>query len=287
MLRSSIPTTISITENIDPKSGAILADPIQVHQILINLCTNAYQAMESTGGELSVALKATLIGRQDKKMLLHLAPGEYSELTVSDTGEGLDPDVIDKIFEPYFTTKEIGKGTGMGLAITHGIVKELGGAITVDSQLGKGSTFHVYFPVIQENILSQIKETTVFPKGKERILFIDDEELLTEIGKAMLEKLGYHVTVSSSSLEALAAFQNTPNEFDIVITDQTMPNMTGSDLARRMMQIRSDIPIILCTGYSNLIDEAAAKSLGIKEFALKPLTQDVIAQLLRKVLDAS
>ncbi|MEA3280872.1 MAG: response regulator, partial [Thermodesulfobacteriota bacterium] len=196
------------------------------------------------------------------------------------------PDVIKKIFDPYFTTKDVGKGTGMGLAIIHGILQEYGGAITAESQLGKGTTFHVYFPVIQKEALPEREESTDISMGKERVLFIDDETILAEIGQTMLERLGYHVTVRCSSLEALETFQNTPNDFDLVITDQTMPNMTGSDLARRMMQIRPDIPIILCTGYSNLIDEDSAKGLGIKEFVLKPLTKNVIAKLIRKVLDA-
>lgn len=286
MLRSSIPSTISITENISPKIGTVLADPTQINQILMNLCTNAYHAMEAHGGELSVALKSTFIGTNDQTTVLHLTPGEYVELTVSDTGVGIGPDVIEKIFDPYFTTKGVGKGTGMGLAIIHGIMKEYGGAITVDTQLGVGSTFHVYIPVTHMGVIPEIKESEDLPKGKERILFIDDEELLAEMGKDMLERLGYHVTVRRSGVEALVTFQNTPNKFDMVITDQTMPDMTGSDLARRMMQIRPDIPIILCTGYSNLIDEDSAKGLGIKEFALKPLTKGSISSLIRKVLDA-
>ncbi len=168
--------------------------------------------------------------------------------------------MIDKIFDPYFTTKEPGKGTGMGLAIIHGIVADYGGTITVDSELGKGATFHVFFPLVDQEELSAVKEIDKIPHGQERILFIDDEELLAEMGQDMLERLGYHVTVRRSSLDALATFQNTPNDFDIVITDQTMPDMTGSDLARRMMQIRTEVPIILCTGYSNLMKEKRISS---------------------------
>ncbi len=285
MLRSSIPTTISITQDIDPESGIILADPTQVQQVLINLCTNAYHAMEKNGGELSVTLKTTFIGPDKQEILLHVSPGEYLEFTVSDTGSGIRPDVIGKIFDPYFTTNKIGEGTGMGLAIIHGIVSDYGGTITVESELGKGSSFHVYFPVVEKDAFPKIKKLEDIPEGKERILFIDDEELLAEMGRDMLERLGYHVTVRCSSIEALTTFQNTPNEFDIVITDQTMPGMTGADLARRMMQIRPDIPIILCTGYSNLIDEHSAKALGIKEFAFKPIAKNDIAKLIRKVLD--
>ncbi len=287
MLRSSIPTTISITEEIDAESGPILGDPTQVHQILMNLCTNAYQAMEGTGGALSVALKTTFIGPDEKALLLHIPPGEYLELTVSDTGCGIGPGVIGKIFDPYFTTKETGKGTGMGLAIIHGIVSDCGGTITVESEPGKGSTFHVYFPVFETEALPGTATTEDIPGGKERILYIDDEELLAEMGRDMLERLGYHVTVRRSSIEALETFRNTPEEFDLVITDQTMPGITGSDLSRRMMQIRPDIPIILCTGYSDLIDERSAKTIGVKEFALKPITKEVIARLIRKSLDTS
>lgn len=285
MLRSSIPTTIRITEDFDPKSGAILADPTQVHQVLMNLCTNAYHAMEENGGVLSVTMKTTFIGSDEKELLFLISPGEYIELTVSDTGSGIGPDIIGKIFDPYFTTKETGKGTGLGLAIIHGIMSDYGGAITVESKLGKGSTFHVYFPVVENETLPEIKKTEDIPGGKERILFIDDDELLAEMGKEMLERLGYHVTVRRNGFEALEIFQNTPGEFDLVITDQTMPGITGSDLSRRMLQIRPDISIILCTGYSTLIDEFSAKALGIKEFVLKPLTKGVIAKLIRMVLD--
>ena len=285
MLRSSIPTTIRITENIDPKSGSVLADPTQINQILMNLCTNAYHAMEDTEGILSVTLKTTFIQPDNKTMLLHVTPGEYVEVTVSDTGTGIGTDIIEKIFDPYFTTKEIGTGTGMGLSIIHGILSDYDGTITVESELGKGSTFHVYFPVVENETLPEIKKPEDLPGGKERILFIDDEKFLSEMGKDMLERLGYHVTVRYNSIEALTTFQNAPNEFDLIITDQTMPGMTGSDLSRRMMQIRPDIPIILCTGYSNLIDEDSAKDLGIKEFALKPITKEVIAELIRKVFN--
>lgn len=287
MLRSSIPTTISITEDIDPASGAILADPTQVHQILMNLGTNAYHAMEESGGTLSVALKTTVIKPDKQNKTPHVKPGEYVELTVADTGSGIGPDLMEKIFDPYFTTKGIGKGTGMGLAIIHGIMTDCGGAITVESRLGQGTTFHVYFPVVGEKEMAEIKEHDDIPRGKERILFVDDEQTLAEMGRIMLERLGYHVTVRRSSLEALITFQNTPGDFDVVITDQTMPDMTGADLARRMMQIRPDIPIILCTGYSNLIDEGSAKAQGIKEFALKPLTKSVIGKLVRAVLDGA
>ncbi|MBU0728565.1 MAG: transporter substrate-binding domain-containing protein [Proteobacteria bacterium] len=287
MLRSSIPTSIAIQADIDATCGVVLADPTHVHQILMNLCTNANHAMEESGGILKIELKKVLFDEGNRQMGLHITPGQYVELMVSDTGTGIGPDLIDKIFDPYFTTKQLGKGTGMGLAIIHGIIADYGGSITVESELGKGTTFHVYFPVVEQEELPFVEDGEEIPSGKERILFIDDEELLTELGQDMLERLGYNVTIRRSSLEALSTFQNNPDAFDAVITDQTMPGMTGADLARRMLQIRPNIPIILCTGYSTQIDAETAKSLGIKEFALKPLVKGTLAKLLRKVLDAS
>lgn len=285
MLRSSIPTTISITEDIDPESGIILADPTQIHQILLNLCTNAYHSMEVDGGVLAVSLKTKVVDTDDQEMLLHVSPGEYAELMVSDTGSGIDPQIIERIFDPYFTTKESGKGTGMGLAIIHGIMQEYGGAITVESNVGMGAVFHVYFPVVNKAIEDEITRFENLPMGNERILLVDDEELLAALGKDLLERLGYRVTVQLSSHQALTTFQNAPNGFDLVITDQTMPEMTGAELAQCMLQIRPDIPIILCTGYSNLIDEHSAKALGIREFAFKPLSQKLLAKLIRNVLE--
>ncbi len=284
LLRSSIPTTISITENIDPQCGTVLADPTQVHQILMNLCTNAYHAMEQTGGEMSVSLKPSFVHSNDFKNESNRYPGEYVEITVSDNGCGIGSDVIDKIFDPYFTTKEVGKGTGIGLSIIHGIASECGGTITVDSQHGKGSSFHVYLPVIEKEVYLEQEEHDRATRGKERILFVDDEVLLVRLGKDVLERLGYKVTPMYNSLEALATFQNSPDDYDIIITDQTMPGMTGFDLAKRMLQIRPNIPIILCTGYSDLVDESSATALGIKAFALKPLTNSAITRLIRKAL---
>ncbi len=287
MLRASIPTTIEIQDDIDSECGVVSVDPTQVSQILMNLCANANHAMEESGGILRIQLKCAFVGEDDTKQKAHLNPGEYVELVVSDTGSGIGQDVIEKVFDPFFTTKEIGKGTGMGLAIIHGIIGDYGGAITVESEVGEGSTFYVYFPVIDQDeaVLEKVDEKRVM--GTERVFFVDDEQLLLDMGKEILERLGYTVTTEQNSLEALRIFQENPEDFDVVITDQTMPGMTGTDLARRMLQIRPDIPIILCTGYSNLIDEESAKLLGIKEFALKPMTRGSISHLLRKVLDAA
>jgi len=287
MVRSSIPTTIEIQENISQDCGVINADPTQLYQILMNLCTNAFHAMEEKGGVLKVSLQfadSVPLELHERKIE---ADEIFIELSISDTGLGIGPDAIEKIFDPFFTTKEKGKGTGMGLAITYGIVKEYGGAITVDSLLGNGTTFHIYLPQSKLETVREPSKIPAVPEGSERILFVDDEELLANLGKAMLERLGYHVTVKQRSFEALETFRNQPDKFDLVITDQTMPGMTGLDLARRMMQIRPDIPVILCTGYSTLVNEDMAKAQGIKEFALKPITKSTIAKLIRQALDAA
>ncbi|MCP3891229.1 MAG: response regulator [Desulfobulbaceae bacterium] len=285
MLRPSLPTTIEIIEDIDSATGHIFANPSQLSQIVMNLCTNAFHAMEETGGRLDISLKEIDRCRQDNTTEPHIDTGTFVQLSVRDSGTGMTQEVKDKIFDPYFTTKGIGKGTGMGLSIVHGIIKSYGGFITLSSEPGKGTAFHIFIPVIGDEILHNKDTVEPIPIGNENILFIDDEEILAEMGKDMLERLGYHVTVRKGSLEALETFQNQPDQFDVIITDQTMPGMTGVDLARRMLQIRPDIPVILCTGYSSVISEDKAKSMGIKEFALKPFGKNDIAQLIRKVLD--
>ena len=285
MLRSSLPSTISMSENIGSGCEVILADPAKIHQIVMNLCTNAFHAMEQTGGVISVASKPIFIEKIPQTSLFEVGSGEYIEFSVTDTGVGMGPDVIGKIFDPYFTTKRFGNGTGMGLSIIHGILREYGGTICVESRLGKGSTFRVHFPVVGTTDMQEIEEDKNIPSGNENILFIDDEKLISEVGTEMLQRLGYKVTAKRSSIEALKTFKNNPKKFDLVITDQTMPNLSGSDLSRQMIQIKPDIPIILCTGYSDSINEYQAKVIGVKEFALKPITRNEIAKLIRKVLD--
>jgi PAS domain S-box-containing protein len=289
MLRSSLPTTIDIQQDIDSEAGLILADPTQIHQVMVNLCTNAFHAMEETGGTLTISLKKKTLSQNDLANEPRVQPGDFVQLSISDTGPGIALEVQEKMFDPYFTTKEVGKGTGMGLAIIHGIAKSYKGFINFNSKPGEGTVFHVYLPVIQDPAVHETEAVPVdFTQlGNERILFIDDEEILADVGKAMLERLGYRVTVKRNSIEALNTFQNQPNHFDLVITDQTMPGMTGSDLARRMLQIRPGMPIILCTGYSSLMSKEKALSLGIKGFAFKPLAKNDIAALVRKVLDGN
>ncbi len=284
MIRASIPTTISFDVDIAPQSGIILGNPTQVHQIIMNLCTNAYHAMEERGGVIRVSLNMTSISPATAAKYGALPVGNYVTLSVSDTGTGIEPDLLDKIFDPYFTTKEVGKGSGMGLSIAHGIISSYGGEITVQSTVGQGSTFTVFFPVIEEEI--KATETTGEPpKGNERILLVDDEKMIVEMGQDVLERLGYQVATYLNSIEALSAFISNPDQFDLVITDQAMPNLTGMDLAKRILEIRPDTKIILFSGFSNLANESSAKAIGIKEFAYKPLTSLSLTQLIRKVLD--
>ncbi len=286
MLRSSMPSTIGIHHHVDEAAGAVLADPTQLQQIIMNLCTNAFHAMEETGGLLTISLTRKGLSAIDlPSSETGLQPGNFVRLAVADSGAGIAKELQDKIFEPYFTTKEVGKGTGMGLAIIHGIVKGCGGFITLRSELGKGTVFEVYLPAIDEADPAEPEPAVALPLGREHILLVDDELILAEMGKAMLERLGYRVTIKTDSSDALATFQEQPAVFDLVITDQTMPGLTGRDLARRLLQIRPDLPIILCTGYSSQITAADTTAWGIKGFALKPISRREIADLIREILD--
>ena len=284
LLRPSLPSTIAISQKT-VATRSVLADPTQMHQVLMNLSTNAFHAMEQTGGTLEITLGEQELSAADLRQRPKIRPGDFVVLSVSDTGAGIAPAIRERIFEPYFTTKGVGQGTGLGLSIVHGIVTDYGGFITCESEPGQGATFRIFLPAIDGEAAIEDRSSDPLPIGSGHILLVDDEEMLTEMGRTMLERLGYEVTVRTSSLEALATFQNEPDRFDAVITDQTMPGMTGVDLARRMLQIRPNLPIILCTGYSNLVNEEQAKSYGIKGFAMKPLTKKEVALLLREVLD--
>ena len=285
LIRSTIPTTIEIQQDISPDCGVIKADPTQIHQIVMNLTTNAYHAMEETGGELKVSLKGVELGALDL-ITPDMAPGVYACLTVADTGVGMDKNLTDKIFDPFFTTKAISKGTGMGLSLVHGIVTAMGGAIQVYSEPGKGTEFHVYLPV--EKSLSEKQVTnskTQIQGGSEHILIVDDEEAILTMEKRMLEQLGYKVTKRFSSLEALEAFRDSPDKFDLVITDMAMPNMPGDKLSVELTKLRPGIPILLCTGFSETMSEEKAVSKGIKGFLLKPIVMMDLAQKIREILD--
>ena len=285
LLRSSLPATIAIELNIDPATAPIFADPTQLHQIILNICTNAFHAMEESGGTLGISLTNTELTKQALAGRSNLQPGRFVRLSISDTGQGIIPEIKDRIFEPYFTTKEQGKGTGLGLAIAHGIAKSHGGFITCESRPGEGAVFHVILPALDDFAAAESDADKVIPGGGEHILYIDDEIVLAEMAQVTLERLGYTVTIQSDSHKALAAFADSPETFNLVITDQTMPGMTGVELARNMLQIRPNIPIILCTGYSNLVSVEKARSIGIRDLALKPVAKKEIAALIRKVLE--
>jgi len=285
LIRSTIPTTIEIKQDINADCGLIKADPTQIHQIVMNLTTNAYHAMEETGGELRVSLREIKLETLDL-MNPEMAPGAYACLIVSDTGVGMDKNVTDKIFDPFFTTKAIGKGTGMGLSVVHGIVTNMGGAVQVYSEQGKGTKFHVYFPIEKNSFVKHSTQThETIQGGTENILLVDDEEAIIVMGEMLLERLGYQVTSRTSSVEALEAFRAAPNKFDLVITDMAMPNMPGDKLSVELVKIRSDIPVLLCTGFSETMSEEKAASLGIKGFLLKPIVMKDLSQKIREVLD--
>jgi len=285
LIRSTIPTTIEIKQDVHPDCGVIKADPTQIHQIVMNLATNAYHAMEETGGELKVSLKQVKLGEYDI-IIPDMTPGVYVCLTVADTGKGMDKNLTDKIFDPFFTTKEVGKGTGMGLSVVHGIVKGMGGSIHVYSEPGKGTQFHVYLPLAEAVKEQQVTNVEApIQGGTEHILFVDDEELILQMETVLLERMGYQVTSRTSSIEALEAFRKNPHKFDMVITDMTMPNMSGDKLAVELTKIRPDIPVLLCTGFSETMSEEKALSLGIKGFLLKPIVIKSLDQKIREVLD--
>jgi len=284
LIRSTIPTTISIREDLNPDCGAVKADPTQIHQIAMNLATNAFHAMEETGGELKVNLKEIELGEYD---LINpdMTPGLYVCLTIADTGKGINQDILNKIFDPFFTTKERGKGSGLGLSVVHGIVKSMSGEIQVYSEPGKGTEFHVYLPVVKNVFEKQAFQTNEpILGGSERILLVDDEEGILTMEKLVLERLGYRVSSRTSSVEALEAFRNSPDKFDLVITDMAMPNMSGEKLSGELVKIRSDIPVLLCTGFSETMSEEKATSIGIKGFLLKPIVMKDLAQKIREVL---
>ncbi len=288
LLRPLIPTTIEIRQNISEGLGAILADATQIQQIIMNLCTNAYHAMRETGGVIEVSLSEKKI-LPDNSLYPELSPdpGSYFFLEVSDTGHGMDQATLEKIFDPYFTTKEKGEGTGLGLSVVHGIVKNCGGDIKIYSKPGQGTRIHIYFPKIEAADTPDMTDPqkTVLQTGRERILLVDDDDAVLDVLKNSLESLGYQVTAVPGSREALEEFSRAKDRFDLVITDMTMPHMTGVDLSRQIFEINPDIPIVLCTGYSELITTEKAAAIGIKAFLMKPVLRKVLSQTIREVLD--
>ncbi|MCF8111706.1 MAG: response regulator [Desulfobacteraceae bacterium] len=289
LLRASLPSTIVITEQIDKNCGSVIADPTDIHRIVMNLGTNAYHAMRDHGGELKVVLEEEELDKKEiRRRGLDLAEGGYARLSVSDTGSGMDEDTLQRIFDPYFTTKPAGEGTGMGLAMVHGIVKACGGDIRVESRSGEGSVFEIYFPEVEIDAASgeAVCETPV-PCGTEHILLVDDEIQVAYMLKQMLEQLGYRVTMFTDSPRALEVFSAQPDTFDLIITDQTMPYMTGDELAEEAIRLRKDIPVILCTGFSEKLSEQKAKNKGIRAFLMKPVLKQKMAVTIRNVLDST
>ncbi len=283
LIRASLPATIAIDQDLK-SNAAVLGDYTKIHQVLMNLCTNAAHAMRKKGGVLSVSLADVELDAEYAAKHFDIKPGLYLKLSVRDTGQGISSDLLGQIFDPFFTTKQQGEGTGMGLSVAHGIVKSHGGTISVYSEPGEGSIFNVYLPAIESSSEQKAREEKPVPTGTERILFVDDEQALVKMGKQLLEFLGYKVTTSTSSIEALELFKVQPDKFDLVITDLTMPNMTGDELAQKLMAIRPDIPVILCTGFSTKMTAEKTKKMGIRAFVLKPVIKQDIAETIRTVL---
>lgn len=285
--QASLPAMIKIRSSIQPEV-TVLADPTHIHQVLMNLCTNAGHAMMAEGGVLEVTLDSTLVESQSMYAKTGLSAGLFMKLQVKDTGTGIPQNIVDRIFDPFFSTKTPGEGTGLGLSIVHSIIKDLGGIIHVTSNPGFGSVFEILVPMETEiSEIASLERENALPHGSEHILFVDDEELLVDLGKRLLEKLGYSVTGCTSSMEALTFFRDTPHKFDLVITDETMPKLTGTMLATELHQIRPETPIILCSGLISSIDQDDAAAIGIKAFMLKPILTKKISKIVRQILDGA
>jgi CheY-like chemotaxis protein len=282
LLRSSIPTTIEIIGRVHAERCYVMADPTQMHQVVMNLCTNAGHAMKTGGGVMEVRLTEEIIEDGTYK---GLSPGRHVRLTISDTGCGIKQEVLEKIFDPFFTTKKPGEGTGMGLAVVHRIVTNHNGNISVYSKEGEGTIFSILLPVISDVIFHEDKVKGEVPGGNERILLVDDDTLLIDAEKILLEELGYQVTAKTSSIEALEIFKKVPQRFDFIITDYTMPRMTGAQLTTEIRKIRKDIPLILCTGYGHVLSPKKALEIGIDELVLKPIDLEQLARSIRRLLE--
>ena len=288
LLRPLIPANIDIRQHYGNDENDALVDPTEIHQVIINLCTNAVQAMSIKGGVIHITLDEVMINENSDTPHEALKPGQYIRLKISDTGDGIAPENLDRIFEPYFTTKEAGAGTGLGLSVVHGIVKDCEGLITVSSQIDEGTTFTILFPMVEAHpVNALIPENSEQPVGDERILFIDDEPNLANVGRQMLEILGYAATSANSARQALEMFVLDPYQFDLVVTDMSMPDITGQELAMEMLKQRPGMPMILCTGYHQHMDEEKAKQIGFKAFLKKPIKIEMLAKTVRMVLDES
>jgi PAS domain S-box-containing protein len=286
LLRASLPASVELDENITPHSDMVLCDPSQIHQVIINLCTNAGHSIPESGGTLTVLLEPIELDQNAAAAYPELEAGSYFQLTVRDTGRGMDKETLNRIFDPYFTTKEKELGTGLGLAVVRGIVRKYGGSIGVRSKIGRGTAFTVLLPRIAVDALNGSESELEFPANKETILLVDDEQALVDLGHDILENLGYVVECSTDPLNALDVFRTNPQRFDLVITDMTMPQMTGEELAKNLVRIRPNIPIVLCVGFNEVISEENAKKLGVRALEMKPLKAKELAQTVRAVLES-
>jgi len=286
LIHSSIPSSISLKQYINCQAN-VLADPSQIHQVVMNLCTNAYHVMRKNGGELSVSLRETVILQDSLPADQNIEPGSYIELQVSDTGCGMDKETQRKIFNPYFTTKPTGEGTGLGLSVVHGIVNSYKGLITVQSELGKGTTFHVFLPVAQTKVEDQKKQEVAGAtlEGKERILFVDDEDVIANLALRAFSHFGYDIKTYGDPIAALAAYKADPDAVDMVLTDMTMPHMNGKELAIELLAITPELPIILCSGFTELLNKEEAMEMGIKAYLQKPMPMGDIIKEIRKIFD--
>lgn len=286
LLEATIPKSIQIETRIEDTCGPVMADSTQIHQVLMNLCTNSYHAMREHGGVLQVVITQVKYSPPTAPRYTRNDTDDYVLMEVLDTGHGMTKAVMERIFDPYFTTKKKGEGTGLGLSVVHGIISSHNGYITVESEPGKGTCFQIYLPVIQQVADAPSVEQIKIPQGKnEHILFVDDEELLADMGQQVLTRVGYRVTAFSNAQEALNDFQEHPHDYQLVITDMSMPKMSGTELGQKLLKIRPDIPLILFTGFSEMMDENRAKKLGFKGFVMKPMVTSKLAAIIRKVLD--
>ncbi|MEX0830349.1 MAG: PAS domain S-box protein [Nitrospirales bacterium] len=287
MVRATLPTTIDIRSTFTMDSAVVFADSTQMHQVIMNLCANAEQAMREHGGVLSLMVSSTEVAEPSSQEFPELNPGTYLQLLIQDTGQGMSRDVLERIFEPFFTTKALGEGTGLGLAVVHGIIVGHGGHIAVSSEIGQGTTFTILLPRLDVVLPDQSPNALDCPQGTGRVLFVDDEDVLARWGEQVLTHLGYTVVAKTNPHEAVELFRSQPYQFDIVVTDQTMPTMSGETFAKTLLEIRPDVAIVLCTGFSHTMSEEKAKQLGIKGFLMKPVNGDLLAKTLQDLLGDS
>jgi len=283
LLRASIPANIDLKVSIMSEQDTVIAAPIEIQQIFMNLITNAYLAMPDSGGIIEVSISE--VDFDPGSNVYDDISREYIQITVKDSGVGMNPETMRRIFEPFYTTREPGKGTGMGLSVVYGLVNDLQGRVSVESNLGSGSIFRVFLPKATAQVLSRNTDKAQVVKGNERILFVDDEMLIVELARASLGKLGYDVKATADVNEAIRVFSENPMGFDLVITDQAMPSLTGEDFSKELLKIRPDIPIILCTGHSATLSSDQAKEMGIKAYVMKPIEKQEMAKVVRSVLD--